>query len=148
MTSGAGAVKFKGHTNQGGRDITVRVGDDGLVDRVKFHRRLRCQPPLSDFSGTTTHSAPLDESTPTGFADKTRNTDHGGQVRVKSESPGRRSGHRVDGERSGQEQVPRASRIQPLQDGRDRLVGDARLLTRRQRCEEWSALNRDAVVTS
>ena len=88
VTSGAGAVKFKGHTNQGGRDITVRVGDDGLVDRVKFHRRLRCQPPLSDFSGTTTHSAPLDESTPTGFADKTRNTDHGGQVRVKSEVTG------------------------------------------------------------
>ena len=73
-TNGAGAAKFKGSTDQG-LDVTVRVGDDGLVNKVSIEDRVRCQP-SDHFQGHSTYRAPLDESTPTGFADKKRNTTH------------------------------------------------------------------------
>ena len=86
-TSGAGA-KFKGSTDQG-LDVTVRVGDDGLVNKVTIVDRVRCQPP-DHFQGHSTYRAPLDESTPTSFADKKRKTTHRGgtRVRVKFEVTG------------------------------------------------------------
>jgi hypothetical protein len=84
-TSGAEAAKFKGSTEQG-LDVTVRVGDDGLVNKVTVVDRVRCQPP-DHFQGHSTYRAPLDESTPTSFADKKRKTTHpsGYRVRVKFE---------------------------------------------------------------
>ena len=86
-TNGAGA-KFKGSTDQG-LDVTVRVGDDGLVNKVSIEDRVRCQP-SDHFQGHSTYRAPLDESTPTGFTDKKRKTTHpgGARVRVKFEVTG------------------------------------------------------------
>jgi hypothetical protein len=88
VTSGAEAAKFKGSTDQG-LDVTVRVSDDGLVNRVNIEDRVRCQP-QDHFKGHSTYKAPLDESTPTSFADKKRNTTHPGaaRVRVKHEITG------------------------------------------------------------
>lgn len=90
VTSGAGAAKFKGSTDQG-LDVTVRVGDDGLVNKVGIEDRVRCQPP-DHFRGHSTYRAPLDESTPTSFADKKGKTTHpgGARVRVKFEVTGER----------------------------------------------------------
>jgi hypothetical protein len=89
VTSGAGA-KFKGSTDQG-LDVTVRVGDDGLVNRVNIVDRVRCQP-SDHFQGHSTYRTPLDESTPTSFADKKGKTTHpgGARVRVKFEVTGER----------------------------------------------------------
>jgi hypothetical protein len=88
VTSGTEAATFKGSTDQG-LDVTVRVGEDGLVNRVGIVDRVRCQPP-DQFSGHATYRAPLDESTPTSFADKKRKTTHpsGYRVRVKFEVTG------------------------------------------------------------
>jgi hypothetical protein len=81
VTSGAGAGKFKGSTDQG-LDVTVRVGDDGLVNKVGIEDRVRCQP-SDHFKGHSTYRAPLDESTPTSFADKKGKTTHPGGARVQ-----------------------------------------------------------------
>jgi hypothetical protein len=88
VTNGAGAAKYKGSTDQG-LDVTVRVGDDGLVTKVSIEDRVRCQP-SDHFKGHSTYKAPLDESTPTSFADKKRKTTHpgGARVRVKFEVTG------------------------------------------------------------
>jgi hypothetical protein len=90
-TSGAGAAKFKGRTDQG-LDVTVRVGDDGLVNRVNIENRVGCRKGPDHITGHSTYRAPLDESTPTSFADKKRNTTHpgGARVRVKHEITGER----------------------------------------------------------
>jgi hypothetical protein len=88
VTSGAGAANFEGSTDQG-LPVDVRVGDDGLVNRVRIQDRVRCQPP-DQFQGHSTYRAPLDESTPTSFADKKRSTRHpsGFRIRVKFEVTG------------------------------------------------------------
>lgn len=88
VTSGAGAAIFEGRTEQG-RDVTVRVGADGLVNKVKIEDRTRCRPP-GHIAGEATYTAPLDESTPTSFADKNDETGPFGtrRVRVKYEATG------------------------------------------------------------
>ena len=86
VTNGAGA-KFKGNTDQG-LDVTVRVGDDGLVNKVNIENRVQCQQGPAHITGHSTYRTPLDESTPTGFADKKRTTTHGRRVRVKHEITG------------------------------------------------------------
>jgi hypothetical protein len=90
-TNGAGAAKYKGSTDQG-LDVTVRVGDDGLVNRVNIENRVRCQQGPDHITGHSTYTAPLDESTPTGFADKKRKTTHPGGARVRAK-------HEVTGEK-------------------------------------------------
>ncbi len=72
VTSGTEAATFKGSTDQG-LDVTVRVGEDELVNRVNIVDRVRCQP-SDHFKGHSTYRAPLDESTLTSFADKKRKT--------------------------------------------------------------------------
>jgi len=66
------ATTFKGTTDQG-RGITVEVGDDGLVSKVKYKFKARCHPGF--VRGTTVANSPLDESTPTAFTDGDSNKD-------------------------------------------------------------------------
>ena len=98
VTRGAGTAIFEGRTEQG-REVRVRVGADGLVNKVKIEDRTRC-PRFFDIddervrsghlAGEETYTAPLDESTPSSFADKNRRTDRYGtkRVRVKFEVTG------------------------------------------------------------
>ena len=107
VTNGAGA-KFKGNTDQG-LDVTVRVGDDGLVNKVNIENRVQCQQGPAHITGHSTYRAPLDESTPTGFADKKRTTTHG-RARAGEARDHRREdlGHRVDRDRAAQDSRERS----------------------------------------
>ena len=129
VTSGAGAVKFKGHTNQGGA-----TSPTGGRRRARRQGEVPSPAPVpAPPERLQRHNHPQRAARRVD-ADRLRRQDAQHRPRGASagEVRGHRGedlGHRVDRDRSGQEQVPHASRIQPLQDGRDRLVGDARLLT-------------------
>jgi hypothetical protein len=66
--SARAAVNYFGETAQD-RDIKVRVGDDGLIDRVKLEWRAGCRRPNRYVQDSTKFLRPMDESTPTHFAD-------------------------------------------------------------------------------
>ena len=129
-TNGAGA-KFKGSTDQG-LDVTVRVGDDGLVNKVSIEDRVRCQ-----------HLGPLPGPLHLPGAARRVDADRLRRQEAQHHPPRRGArageardhrredlGHRVDRDRPARDPGERSLRLPSLQDGRVRLVGDARLLTR------------------
>jgi len=73
--AGASAAKvFQGKTQQG-RAVTVRVGDDGLVERVRVRwKAVRCRRGKAFFQDETTFRARFDDSRPEAFADAGRYT--------------------------------------------------------------------------
>jgi hypothetical protein len=62
------SVNYVGETAQN-RLAKVRVGDDGLVEKAKLGWRAGCRKPGARFDSGTKFGPPLDESTPTHFAD-------------------------------------------------------------------------------
>jgi hypothetical protein len=88
--SAAAETIFRGHTAQD-RDMTVRVGDDGLVSKAAIEWRAGCKRPGKRFVNKTVFSGPFDESTPSRFAGEGAyrvRQRHGLRSRVKVEIAG------------------------------------------------------------
>jgi hypothetical protein len=77
----AAADRWKGRTSQG-RLVTVRTGDDGVVNRVRIRWKTTCQG--STRTGQTVFVPPLDSAGTTSFADAgTSRFNLGGGVRSR-----------------------------------------------------------------
>jgi hypothetical protein len=81
VPSVASAARWKGKTGQG-RVVTVRTGDDGVVNRVLVRWKARCRGVTR--TGRTVFTPPLDEASSASFTDGgTSRSNLGGGVRSR-----------------------------------------------------------------
>jgi hypothetical protein len=90
-------VRFRGESGQG-RLVTLRIGDDGLLERWLIRWRAPCRRPGFVLLSHTINLPPLDLSTPDRFvdADSYRARLRGGQRAIFN---ARVAGNRVSGRR-------------------------------------------------